>query len=119
MKLVIGKEYIIYKTANSEPLRMTLKEAKENIHYFFKQGIGVIKIDRIESAIVEIYNYPNDIPEDLNDALLSMPEDIQNSPDLYTGAKNQIEYLNANGWTADYDLSGELFDFHRLPLVHG
>ena len=57
------------------------------------------------------------------DVLLKKPSSVEKiissldeNKDLYEECKRMIEELEKIGWTADYELSGELVDLRQIPM---
>jgi hypothetical protein len=63
---------------------------------------------------VELLSNYHLLPKRIQDILLGFDEDENG---LYLESQRVINLLEQNGYTADYDLSGGLFDLHKKDLV--
>lgn len=53
----------------------------------------------------------DNLPENIKEIVDSYNEDCKNP---YRECARIVKELEQNGWTADYDLSGQLFDIEKL-----
>ena len=72
--------------------------------------IDVVHIfDEYDGVMKKTFTF-DELPEEVKEILYTWSEDAP----AYEEAQRLVDELNAIGWDADYDLSGELCDFQRL-----